>query len=150
MRITTYRFGIAEPVDVPDEAIIEIRPGLNGFEHLHRYALIAEDDSPVEWLQSLEEPEVAFALLEPFLFYPEYGFELSDADCEALALSRPEDAAVRCILTLNQSADEITANLLAPVVLSRTSRRARQIVLQDSNLPLRFPVIEALRLPLSA
>jgi flagellar assembly factor FliW len=150
MRVTTYRFGIAEPVDVPESAIVEITPGLNGFEHLHRFALLVEDDSPVEWLQSLEKPEVAFALLEPFHFYPEYGFELSDADCDALALSRPEDAAVRCILTLKQSADEITANLLAPVVLSRTSHRARQIVLQDSNLPLRFPVIEALRLPLSA
>jgi flagellar assembly factor FliW len=150
MRVTTHRFGPEEQIDVPDDAIFEISPGLNGFEHLRRFALIVDDDSPVEWLQSIEEPALAFALLEPFMFYPDYGFELADRDCEELGLRQPQDAIVRCILTLHETAEQITANLLAPLVLNRHGRHGRQVVLQDSNLPLRFPVFEALRLPLSA
>lgn len=150
MRITTQRFGYEEHLEVSEDSVFDISPGLTGFEQLHRYVLLVDDDSPVEWLQSVEQPQLAFALLEPFLFYPDYGFELADRDCEDLGLQEPQDALVRCVLTLHDSAELITANLLAPLVLNRRGHRGRQIVLQDSNLPLRFPVFEALRLPLSA
>jgi flagellar assembly factor FliW len=46
--------------------------------------------------------------------------------------------------------EEITANLLAPIVLNRESRLARQVVLADSDLPLRFPVLDAMQMSLSA
>lgn len=150
MEIVTYRYGRAERVEVDASEVFEFRPGLAGFERLARYAMIPENDSPVEWLQSLEEPAVAFATIEPFLFYPEYSFELSDRDCEDLGLHTPQTAIVRCLLTLSTSVEEITANLLAPVVLNRETRKARQIVLPDSNLSMRFPIFQTLHLPLSA
>jgi flagellar assembly factor FliW len=150
MQLTTYRYGQEEQVDVPSGDVFEFDPGPNGFEQERRFALLAGGDSPVEWLQSVDTPRLTFATLEPFLFYPDYGFELSDRDCEELRLRSPEDAMVRCILTLRESADQITANLLAPIVLNRYAGRARQVILQDSNLSLRFPVFEALQLPLSA
>lgn len=145
MLVQTGRFGQVELVDVPAAQVYEFYPGLGGFEDHHTYALITDTESPVEWLQSTADPNVVFALLEPFIFQPEYTFEMADADAAALGLARPEDALVRTILTLRDSASEITANLLAPIVLNARTRLGRQIVLQDGEMAIRFPVLAGLQ-----
>ncbi len=150
MQVTTNRFGVEETVEVAEDQIYEFALGLAGFEDHHRFALISETDSPIEWLQSLDDPRVSFSLLEPFLFYPGYGCELSDADAQALDLRGPEEALVRCVLTVREAADETTANLLAPIVLNQRARVGRQVLLQETNMPLRYPVVEVLQLPASA
>jgi flagellar assembly factor FliW len=150
MRVTVNRFGDIEVMDVPENQLFEFQPGLGSFEQYHHYALIVDAESPVEWLQSVDEPSVGFPLIEPFLFYPDYAFELRDADAEALGLENPEQAIVRCVLTVREAAEEITANLLAPVLLNQRTGRGRQVVLQEGDMPLRYPVFEALRLPASA
>lgn len=148
--VRTTRYGQEEMVSVPEEAVYDIGPGILGFDGLRRYALLPEEDSPLEWLQAMDDANVAFAVLDPFLFYPNYSFELADADVEALGLAQREDARVRVILTLHESVEGITANLLAPLVLNPRMRRARQVVLPESDLPLRFPVLESLQMPMSA
>jgi flagellar assembly factor FliW len=150
MQVTTYRYGNEEVVEVDDAQVFEFRPGLTGFEQYQRYARLQDGDSPIEWLQSLDHAGVCFTMMEPFLFYPNYGFELSDFDCHDLGLKEPQDALVRCLLTLHDAAEETTANLMAPIVLSRSGGRGRQIVLQESHLPLRFFVFEAMRVPMAA
>ena len=87
--------------------------------------------------------DVSFALLEPFLFRPDYVFELPDRDAEALGMHEPSDALVRCVLTLNEDPGQITANLLAPLVLCRRTHLARQVILQDPDLPMRAPIFVA-------
>ncbi len=150
MEIVTHRYARAERVEVDPADVYELTPGLVGFEQLTRFAIVPEADSPVEWLQSLDDPSVAFAIIEPFLFYPDYGFELADRDCQDLGLHVPQNAVVRCLLTLSPAVEQITANLLAPLVLNRESRKGRQIILPDSNLSMRFPIFQTLHLPLSA
>ena len=144
MLVQTGRFGSVELVDVPPAQIYDFYPGLGGFEEHHSYALITDADSPVEWLQSTADPNVVFALLEPFAFQPDYTFEMADADAAALGLAKPEDALVRAILTLRDSAAEITANLLAPIVLNSRTHLGRQIVLQDGEWALKHPVLDGL------
>lgn len=144
MIVMTHRFGVEEQVEVPDEQLYDFRRGLGAFEGLHRYALIVDPDSPVEWLQSLDDEHVVFALLEPFVFQPGFEFELPDADALALRLDRPEDAMVRSILAMREDPEEITANLLAPLVLNPAAGLGGQVLLQDSDWPLRVPVFEAL------
>jgi len=148
--IRTTRHGHKGNVSVPESSTYDFGPGILGFRGLRRYALLAEEESPLEWLQSMDEPDIAFAVLDPFLFYRNYAVELPDADAEVLGLARLADSLVRVILTLHESAEVITANLLAPLVLNPRLRRGRQVVLQDSNLPLRFPVLEAQQMPMSA
>ena len=150
MLVTTSRYGADETVEVADDQLFEFSPGLSSFEDHHRYALLTDERSPIEWLQSLDSPAVVFPFLEPFLFYPEYGFELPDSDAEALGLRGPEEALVRCLLAVREAAQETTANLLAPIIFNRRTRCGRQVVLQGTNLPLRFPVFEVLRLPATA
>jgi len=138
MQVKTNFLGVEETIEVTEEQIFSFDPGIGGFESLRRYALIPEQDSPVEWLQSLDDADVAFALLEPFAFKPDYAFELSDADAAALGMREAQDGLIRCVLTLHEDPEKITANLLAPLILSRRSHMARQVILQNSDYPLRF------------
>jgi flagellar assembly factor FliW len=142
MQIATRRYGQLETVEVTASQVFDFTPGPVGFEQHTRFALIPEGDSPIEWLQSLDDPAVAFAVVEPFLFLPEYAFEIADADATALGLQQPGDAAVRCVLTVREQVSAISANLMAPIVLNPRARTGRQVVLQDSGWPLRFPVLE--------
>ena len=151
MQLTTHILGSENTVEVSAEQIFAFEPSLGGFEELRRFALLPDgDDSPVEWLQSIEDEHVALPLLEPFLFEPSYAFEMSDADAEALGMETAEDAFVRCVLTLREEPEEITANLLAPIVFCRRTHLARQLVLQDTDYPLRRPVFETLGLAATA
>ncbi|MEX1022303.1 MAG: flagellar assembly protein FliW [Dehalococcoidia bacterium] len=140
MLVRTNFLGVEETIEVAEEQIFSFDPGLGGFESLRRYALIPEAESPIEWLQSLEDPEVAFALLEPFSFRSDYSFELTDADAEALGMHEPQDALVRCVLTLHEDPTKITANLLAPLVLCRRTHMARQVIVQNADYALRQPL----------
>jgi flagellar assembly factor FliW len=150
MKVKTTIHGRRETLEVSTEQVYAFDPPLGGFAGLRRYALIPEEGSPVEWLQSLEDPDVAFAVLEPFLFLADYAFELPEADTEALGLSSPDEALVRCVLTLREDPAEITANLLAPIVLSRRTHMGRQLILQDSGLPIRYPILDAVDAELAA
>lgn len=150
MKVLTTLNGVEESVEVGPERIYAMEPALGGFPDLRRYVLIAEEDSPVEWLQSLDDASVVFALIEPFIFMEDYAFELSESDVEGLGVQTPEDVLVRCVVTLREDPSGITANLLAPVVFCRRTHIARQIILQDSELPIRFPLFEAIELAASA
>lgn len=140
MHVKTNLMGAEEVVEISQEQIFAFEPGIGGFDALRRYALLTEPNSAVEWLVSLDDPEVSFALLEPFLFRPDYAFELADRDAQALGMQEPADALVRCILTLSEEPEKITANLLAPLVLCRRTHLARQVILQDLDLPMRAPI----------
>ena len=134
MLVKTNFLGVEETIEVSEEQIFSFDPGIGGFESLRRYALIPEQDSPVEWLQSLEDPDVAFALLEPFAFKSDYAFELSDADAEALGMREAQDALVRCVLTLHEDPEKITANLLAPLQTDPDREHVMTTLMQPDRL----------------
>jgi len=144
MRVKTTCPGAPGEIEVAEDQVFAMEPGLGGFETLRRYVRIPEDETPLEWLQSIEDPDVVFAMIEPFQVLPEYAFEISDDDATALGMQSAEDALVRCLVTLREAPEEISVNLLAPIVLSRRSHMGRQLILQDSGMPLRYPLFESL------
>ncbi len=146
MRIKTNFLGVEQTVEVGEEQIFALEPGIGGFESLRRFALIMEEDSAVEWLQSMEDPDVCFALMEPFMLLPDYSFEMSDADIEGIGMEEPGDVMVRTVLTLHEDPRQITVNLLAPIVLCRRTHLARQVILQGVDYSIRYPVFAAIDL----
>jgi flagellar assembly factor FliW len=145
MMVETRRLGASERIDVPDERIFEFYPGLGAFEEHHNYALIIDDEeSPIEWLQSLSDPDVCFPLIDPFSFQADYELAVPDADAKALGATTADDLLARAILTVRDPIEETTANLLAPIVLNAKTKLGRQILLQDSDYPIRAAVFGSL------
>jgi flagellar assembly factor FliW len=121
-------------------AVLHFRPGLTGLEGYTRYALTAIDDSAIYWLQSLDEPGLALPVAEAFALFPEYDLELSATDSRALGLTDAAEALVLVVLTVDSERDQITANLLAPIVINQQTGAARQVILDDRRYRLREPV----------
>ena len=122
--------------------LITFPAGLPGLPaELNRFALIPlAENSPFFFFQSLQNENVGFILINPFSFFSDYEFDLSDEEAEALAIATPEQAAVFCIVNASQGIKNATVNLLAPVVVNVATGAARQVVLVDSRYGLRHPL----------
>lgn len=143
MKFQTTRFG---DVAITPGDTLEFTEGLLGFGQLRRFVLIDDpNDEIFAWLQSCENGEVAFPVLEPELFAHNYQIELSKSDLEALDLKSVKDGRLMAIITIPSDPTLMTANLKAPIVINTTKRLARQCVLQDNALPIREPIFTKLQ-----
>ena len=143
MQIQTSRFG---SVTVKDEDVLNFPEGLLGFNELRRFVLLDDPtDEIFAWLQSCEEPGVAFPLLEPELFSPNYVVHLTKHDLEALSIQGIREIRSFAIITIPNDPTQMTANLKAPIVINVAKRIARQCVLQDNSLAIREPIFTRLQ-----
>lgn len=142
LKITTSRFG---ELDIDPSRIITFTEGILGFPRDLRYVLLErEGNSPFAWLQSLDTPELAFVLVDPLTFLPDYRVEISPEDARELGIHDPESTAVLCIVTISEGGASVTANLLGPIVINPTTMRARQVVLFDSQYSVQYDLLAAI------
>lgn len=139
MTIITRQFG---PIDYAEEAVISFPEGLLGFEQMHRFLLIDQPEiEPLRWLQSIDEPQIAFTVMEPELVWPDFRVRLASSDRETLGLSPEAEPLVLVLVTVPKDPADMTANLLGPLVLHRENRLARQLVIHDSTYGTRERLI---------
>jgi flagellar assembly factor FliW len=143
MTVQTSRFG---QLEIQDTDVLFFPEGLLGFSEL-RYFVLLEDpqDEIFVWLQSTETPNIAFPVLEPEFFIPNYKLTLAKNDLEAMGLKTQEKLRSFSIITIPEDAKLMTANLKAPIVIHITSRVSRQCVLQDNSLQIREPIFSMLQ-----
>ncbi|MEX2306553.1 MAG: flagellar assembly protein FliW [Pirellulales bacterium] len=129
MKITTTRFG---SLSIEDADVLTFVDGLIGMEECRRWVLLADaENSALGWLQSLDRPEVALAVVSPRRFVPGYQVRVSRRDIQPLALSDPNDAQVLAIIS--HSSGSMALNLKAPLVIHLAERLGRQIVARDDH-----------------
>ncbi len=143
MTIHTSRFGV---INIVGDDVINFPEGLLGFNELHRFVLLDDPaDEIFAWLQSCDEPGIAFPLLEPELFSTTYKVQLTKHDLEILGLKNGEGIRAFSIITIPSDPTLMTANLKAPIVINVANRVARQCVLQDNSLMIREPIFTRLQ-----
>jgi len=131
-KVNTLRFG---EVEVAEDKVVHFADGIPAFEDEHEFVIVPYDEeSPYVFLQSLTTPDLAFLMTVPFIFFPEYEFELDDENQNKLELTRQEDMLIYTLLTINGGkVKDMTANLMAPVVVNTANMQARQVVLDRSS-----------------
>jgi len=116
--------------------------GIPGFPDLQFYRLIQEEaDSPFFSLQSIEDEQVGFWVVNPFIFFKEYEFVLHDSVKSLLHIKEETPVAVVNIVTIRQGG-QVTVNLKAPIVINQENRMARQVILNDENYSVRQPLFQ--------
>ncbi len=143
MLVNTTRFG---PIDISTEDILTFSEGLLGFNDLEKFVLLDDpNDEIFAWLQSCDEPSIAFPVLEPELFEDNYNLNMTKSDLQTLQATDETQLRSFCIITIPEDPARMTANLKAPVVVNIEKRMARQCVLQNNKLEIREPIFQKLQ-----
>jgi len=142
--IETTRFG---RIEVDEEAVITFLQGLFGFEERRRFVVLCLDEkSPFRWLQSLEDPSLAFVVIEPRHFMPDYAPTISDADVEALGLEADTPYLTFVIVTIPPGKpEEMTANLMGPIIINAATRIAHQVIVEDEDYTTKHSILEEMK-----
>lgn len=123
-----------------DEAMI-FPAGLPGLSDYTRYALLSDEETwPFYHLQSLENAQLCFLTVDPFAFFPDYDFELSEAVVKQLQLTSMDDVWVRNIVVVADDFKQSTVNLQAPLIMNHRTRIGRQVILNDPSLAIKEPL----------
>jgi len=131
MVIETTRFG---EIEVSEESVLHMADGMLGFQSCKWFVLLEDEPgTPFKWLQAVDDPALAFIVVNPIQFFPEYEIELADDDAESIGLQDPSDAELVTTVTVEKDGDRVTTNLLGPVVINSRNLQAKQVVLQDDR-----------------
>ena len=121
----TSRFGSLE---VAEDKLIEFPAGLLGFPDVKRYVLLDYEETPVKWLQAIDDPHVAFIVMDPTLLVQDYVINLDVAMRQALELETEEDLAVLAIVRVEEG--KVLANLKGPLLFNSRLKIGLQAVLE--------------------
>lgn len=140
MQITSSRFG---KIEVREEEIITFPEGLIGFCSLKRYLIIEREiDRPFQWLQAIDNPELAFLITDPLLFCPHYKVELNPQENAILKLTKVNEGKIFVLVVIPEDPSRMRANLLAPLVINASKRLGKQVILEQSGYPLQYQLIK--------
>jgi flagellar assembly factor FliW len=134
MNVTLHsaRFGRLE---VPADNVIDFPNGLIGLGGT-RWALLArEEDSTFVWLHSIDDPELAVPVTNPWQFFADYEVELSDEEAARIGVSDAEQTSVYVTVRAAESLEDFVANLRAPILVA--GGRGHQVINQAGEAPIR-------------
>jgi len=138
MEIESTRFGRLE---VDDERIITFPQGLLGFPDHSRFALIQTgEENYFFWLQAVEDPNLAFVVTDPTIFFKDYDVPVREETQRELRVEDP--GSLQCFVICNKVGDWLTGNLLGPLVVNAQNRLAQQVVLTEKKYTTRQPLLQ--------
>ena len=138
MDVRTTRFGV---IQIAEDRVITFPKGLLGFPQARRYCLLEPgDDACFFWLQSLEDPGLAFVVTDPALFVQDSSVPIRPEQMGEMKLSRLEDAQVFVIV--NKVETQLTGNLQGPLVVNTLTREGEQMVLAEKRWTTRHPLLK--------
>ena len=138
VEIQTTRFG---RLKVDAERVITFPRGLLGFPEQKQYALVqAGEENYFFWLQSVDEPGLAFVVTDPGIFFKTYEVPLKEETQHELELT---DASLsQTFVICNKVGDWLTGNLLGPIVVNAANHLAQQVVLTEKKWTTRQPLLQ--------
>jgi flagellar assembly factor FliW len=140
VKIETTRFG---PLDIDETTIIRIPGGLIGFPEHERFILLRHNpESPFYWFQSVDQSDLAFVIVDPHVFKPDYRIPLNQSVLAMMNAGSDQEISTFVIVTIPRGNPQgMTANLLGPLVINTGSRLAKQLVLDDRQYSHRHPIM---------
>ena len=144
IKINTRKFGNLE---IEEDKVINFPKGIPGFPEHIRYTLLSKEEThPFCWLQSIDDPNLALIVIDPYIFKPDYNLECESV-IESMKWGDIDDKELLVFVVVSFSEGEvqkITANLMGPIIVNPIKHEAVQVVLQDSSYSLHYDVLQKL------
>jgi flagellar assembly factor FliW len=131
------RFG---EIEYQPENLLHFPEGLIGFENLRDFIVMPnEKEGPLFWIQSVDDPQIAFVMTDPSNFFPEYNVVATPAERAKLGIGEQDEVYSLSVVTVPPDR-KITLNLMAPVLYASSSNRALQTIMEKGPYTTRHPL----------
>ena len=144
MKAKTRLFGT---IDIPEEKIIVMEEGMIGFPDMTHFTLIFDEEKEnrgkIMWLQSMDEPEMAFPVLDPTVIKEDYNPTINDELLKPLGELTEENTFVLTTVTVPKNIEEMSINLKAPLFINTDTNKGAQIITED-DIPVKYKIYELL------
>ncbi len=141
MKLNTVRFG---EINVDENRIFDFVLPIIGFDVLKKFVILEPNkDTLFKWLQSVEDPALAFPIISVSALNFDYTIDLPDNVVEVLKITNVESILVMNITSIPQDDPKgTTINLLAPLIFNLDTLMAGQIVLSGSGYDISYPMFK--------
>lgn len=144
-KLLTKLFG---EIGIDEEKVISFPEGIIGFSDLKRFLLIHDsekENGKITWLQSLDEPAFAIPVMDPLIVKEDYDPVVEDELLKSIGEITEGEIFVMVTLKVPEDITKMTVNLKAPVVINPNTRKACQIMVDNEDYPVRYPIYDILQ-----
>lgn len=146
MKVKTRVFG---EIEVDESKTIHFPAGIIGFPDMTDFTLIYDEDkgknTPIKWLQSLQEKEFALPVMDPLLVVTDYNPEIEENYLLSLDEMKDEDALLLVTVTVPKDLKQMSINLQAPIIVNVESKKAAQVIVNAEKYPIKYQIYDVLQ-----
>ncbi|PHO06109.1 flagellar assembly protein FliW [Thermoanaerobacterium thermosaccharolyticum] len=143
MDIETKNFGL---VSYNEEDVLHFDDGIPGFEGLKSFILLSVDEyTPFKWLQSLDDTDIAFVIIDPKVVVKDYKVEINEETVKLLDIKDLNHILVFAIVVIPDEIEKMTANLKAPIIINAENNKGMQILLDNDDYMIKHPILKELK-----
>lgn len=147
MLVNTRIFG---EIAIEDEKILTFEQGLFGFEEYSKYAVVYDTEKQTQngimWLQSIENGNLAFPVMNPLLVEGGFNPVIEDEWLAPIGeFQSQEDIYVLAILTVPADITRMSVNLKAPLIINSITRKGCQLVVNNEEYKVTHEIYDYFR-----
>lgn len=132
MKLHASNFG---EIEIDEEDILTFPEGIPGFEECKKFIVInnPDEENPFDWLQSVENEDLAFVIMNPFFVFPDYDITIPESAIEKLKIKDETDVFVYTIVVVPENLEDMTTNLSGPIIINGREKLGKQVILEDNR-----------------
>lgn len=146
MKANTRLFG---EIDIPDEKIITFEQGLMGFENCKKFTIIYDTskgkESSISWLQSMDQPELAFSMISPFYVMKDYNPIVESEWLEPLGEVNEDNLVIFVLMNIKSDVTKLTANMKAPLIINSDTCKGAQLIVENQDYEIRYNIYDVVQ-----
>lgn len=140
MKVNTKFFG---ELEAEEKDIITFEDGILGFPDLKEYLIIYDNSNEYfSYLQAVEDKDICFIIISPYLVIPDYSADISDDSVKKLVIEEEKDVILYSFITIPEDMKLMTANMKAPMIINAKNRKAVQEVMDNDKYSIRHRIIK--------
>jgi flagellar assembly factor FliW len=128
IKLKTSRFG---ELEVEEDRVVDFPEGLIGLPETKTFILIDHKDTPLKWLQAVDDPDIAFIVVSPEEISEGYNVDIDKKVQNYLQLDNDDDLAI--LVTMRVDGDDVIANFQGPLLINACARKGVQVVLENAE-----------------
>lgn len=128
-------------IEVTQNDLIHFEQGLLGFDDVKEYVLINHDEQGlIMTMQSAEGEIPQFVVIDPYAVYQQYNPIIGKNSLEMFETKQPNKLKYLVIAVVCENYLDTVVNLKSPIVIDPVTKKAAQIILENTDYPMRYKV----------